>query len=667
MVKNSRMVDSLMIRQVVYIFFAMEIIDFLDDYLFTFIGIIDDSTLERIFDIGFFAVTIMLLLLILLLEKKYKTRHQITKHVIHEITQGISSKTSDSFFQSLVTHLTNTLNFDYAFVGEFKNGNNIKTIAVCNNGEIKPNISYNLKNTPCENVIEGNLCCYPNNIQELFPCDNLLNELGIQGYAGTPLFDSNGKVLGVITVMNKNPIPDVKLTESILKIFSVRASAELERRQYEKKIEYMAFHDPLTGLPNKRLFEQKLRHALETAKYNDHMVGVMYLDLDRFKLINDSLGHHVGDLLLQEISTRLRKLLRNGDDIFRQGGDEFTILLDKVTHEEAINVSEKILKAVAKPFVIESREIFITPSIGISLYPFDGKDIETLMKKADIAMYHAKDYGKNNYKFFDSFLDTVKQLELETHLRKALDQNELILYYQPKINLNTDRIVGVEALIRWNHPKLGLITPAQFIPLAEETGLIVPIGEWALRTACIQQKAWLNQGLPPMIMSVNLSLRQFFQSDIIKTISKILFETNIDPQYLELEITESMTMDVEIAIKVLHQLKNLGVNISIDDFGTGYSSLSYLKNLPIHRLKIDQSFIRDMSIDYKDKSIVASIISMAHNLRLKVTAEGVETEEQSSFLKEQGCDEAQGYYFEKPLPPNELEKILKKAYSSNLQ
>lgn len=419
----------------------------------------------------------------------------------------------------------------------------------------------------------------------------------------------------------------------------------------EDQIEFMAFHDPLTSLPNRRLFKNRLNQALELAKKEKFTVGIFFLDLDQFKLINDTLGHNTGDLLLIEVTKRLKNCIREQDTLSRQGGDEFTILLPKVTQLDAQNIAEKIIFSLRRPFKVDQNELFITPSIGISFYPFHSKQADELLLKADIAMYKAKELGKNNYHFYNPMLEKESRdkLMIQNELYKALELEQFILYYQPKIDIDTNQLVGVEALIRWQHPN-GMIPPMQFISILEETGLIIPIGEWILREACQQNKRWQDEGYPPISISVNLSTRQFYQQHLISMVSEILQETGLSAEYLEVEITESMTMDVDLASSILHELKALGVKISIDDFGTGYSSLYYLKKFPIDGLKIDQSFIRDILTDQNDSSIVTTIIDMAHHLGLKVIAEGVETAEQLHFLKENQCDEAQGYLFSPPVP-----------------
>ncbi|WP_310499969.1 EAL domain-containing protein [Paenibacillus qinlingensis] len=438
-----------------------------------------------------------------------------------------------------------------------------------------------------------------------------------------------------------------------------------ERYHTQKQINYLAYHDDLTGLPNRRFFTRHIDELLRHGIQEKSIFAVMFLDLDSFKKINDTLGHNNGDTLLKLVAERLKTCCHAPNLLVsRMGGDEFTILVQEMTdHTEAIHVAEVIIKAFEKPFAVEGYEFYITASIGIAFYPQDGMNGEMLMKNADIALYRMKEDGKNNYNIFKPSPNSsgIEQLTLENSIRKALREEEFVLYYQPQIDTLTGNIIGTEALVRWNHPTLGLVPPAKFIPIAEETGLIVPLGEWVLRTACIQNQIWKEKGYPPMSVSVNLSSRQFSKQNLVKTITEILHETHIDPQYLELEITESMTMNVEVAIEVLGRLKELGIQICIDDFGTGYSNLYYLKLFSIDRLKIDQSFVRDIMTDSNDADIVATIIAMAHNLGIDVIAEGVETKEQLDFLRSQNCHEVQGFYYHRPLPAEQIEQLLMKT------
>ncbi|WP_186446226.1 bifunctional diguanylate cyclase/phosphodiesterase [Paenibacillus cremeus] len=434
-----------------------------------------------------------------------------------------------------------------------------------------------------------------------------------------------------------------------------------ERRLADETIMQMAYYDPLTELPNRNLFMQMVAQVLQQARQTQQTVSVMFIDLDRFKYINDTLGHYVGDSLLQAVAQLLQRCMRKTDIVSRLGGDEFIALLPNTGRQGAAMLAQRIIDQMKQPMVIDKHHLFITPSIGLTVYPEDAFDVDSLVKNADLAMYASKETGKNVYTFFDPRMNMVnsRKLELEQGLRKALEQQEFDLYYQPKIHIRTRKIIGMEALIRWQHPELGWVSPGEFIPIAEETGLIFSIGEWIMRMACMQNKAWQSQGYPPVRMAVNLSLRQFNQEHFVSGLAQILAETGLDARWLELEITESIAIRNEkYVINRLQAIKELGVSISIDDFGTGYSSLSYLKKFPIDTLKIDRAFVRDIAKSSDDTAIVQAIIAMAHSLKLRVLAEGVETKEQLAFLRRHACDEAQGYLFSRPVPADGMEKLL---------
>jgi diguanylate cyclase (GGDEF)-like protein len=437
----------------------------------------------------------------------------------------------------------------------------------------------------------------------------------------------------------------------------------IERKRYQEELEHQANYDALTGLPNRSLLHDRLKQAV-FAQRDIHPVAVVFIDLDHFKFINDSLGHSLGDKLLATVAERLQSIVRDGDTVARLGGDEFVLILNDQTKGDVIfRAMHRILKKVAEPMTIGDQELCVTCSAGVSVYPQDGPDVESLLKNADVAMYRAKERGRNNFQFYTSEMNARanERLTLEHNLRRALERNELLLHYQPKIDAATGTIVGAEALVRWGHPEWGLVAPDRFIPIAEETGLIMPIGEWVLRTACRQNRAWHDAGLPCGAMSVNLSARQFRQETLVRTVGRILSETGLAAQYLEMELTESVVMhNAEAAIMILRGLKSLGVRLSVDDFGAGYSSLNYLRRLPIDTLKIDQSFVHDIADRTAgDGGILAqAIISLGHSLNLKVIAEGVETQAQLTFLRTHRCDEVQGYFFSKPLPPDEYARML---------
>jgi len=436
-----------------------------------------------------------------------------------------------------------------------------------------------------------------------------------------------------------------------------------ERKAREETVRHLAHHDFLTDLPNRVLLNDRIAQAISHAGRTRTQVAVLFLDLDRFKTVNDSLGHSVGDKLLQEVARRLRGNIRSSDTVSRQGGDEFVVVMPDATDAaDVARAAQKLLDAVSEVYSIDGHELITTPSIGISVYPHDGHDVETLLKNADAAMYHAKESGRNNYQFFTQDMNTraLERLSLERSLRRAIERGELRLQYQPQYDVRTGRIVGVEALTRWEHPDLGLLPPGRFMPFAEETGLVVPLGEWVLREACNQNRTWQNQGLTAVRVAVNISALQFRYAGFAKLVQKALAESGLEPRWLELEMTESVIMqDAERVIESLEQLKGLGVEFAIDDFGTGYSSLSYLKRFPINRLKIDQSFVRDITSDRDDAAITGAIIGLTGNLGLHTVAEGVETVEQLRFLEQHGCDEVQGFLFSKPLMPQECAVVMR--------
>ncbi|MEO6665534.1 MAG: EAL domain-containing protein, partial [Nitrospiria bacterium] len=435
-----------------------------------------------------------------------------------------------------------------------------------------------------------------------------------------------------------------------------------ERKRAEERLDYLAHYDALTGLPNRALFHDRLTQTTIAAGRHDRVVTVMFLDLDRFKTINDTLGHEAGDLVLRTVADRLTACVREGDTVSRLGGDEYAIILaDMAQSQDAMGIAQKLLDRIREPVHVAGHELVICASIGITLYPADDSRIDNLLKNADTAMYRAKEQGRNTYQFYtaDMNAEAVHRLTLETDLRRAIEHGEFLLHYQPQIDLKSSALIGMEALVRWRHPREGLVPPATFIPLAEDTGLIVPIGQWVMRTACAQNKAWQDAGLPKLRVSVNVSARQFRQKSFPETVAAILRETGLGPAYLELEVTESLMMDhVEAAIATLKDLHAMGIALSIDDFGTGYSSLSYLRRFPIDSIKIDRSFIGSLT-DPSQTAIVTAMISLAHTLQLRVVAEGVETVGQADFLRDHGCDQGQGYLFSKPLAADGLVPLLR--------
>jgi diguanylate cyclase (GGDEF)-like protein/PAS domain S-box-containing protein len=444
-----------------------------------------------------------------------------------------------------------------------------------------------------------------------------------------------------------------------------------ERKRADERVHYLATHDELTGLPNRTKFSQILNHAIKQARAANGTFAVLFIDLDRFKIINDSLGHAPGDVLLSAIGARLGQSLRVTDAVGRLGGDEFVLLLQDVNSREHVStIAREILSAIIKPVILLGQECRVTASIGIAMYPADGQDEQSLTKNADVAMYRAKEEGKNNFRFYsrDIMGQSIERLMLESSLRSALERNEFFLHYQPKKSLATGDITGVEALLRWNHPELGVVSPQSFIPLAEDTGLIVPIGRWLMKTACAQNMAWQRLGLPAVGMAVNLSARQFGDEHLLDYIDEALADAGLPPELLELEITESMVMkNAEGAVKLLIDIKQRGVRLAIDDFGTGYSSMALIKRFPLDTLKIDRSFVREIPQNPEDNAIAEAIIGMAKALGLSVVAEGVETAEQESFLRTRACDEMQGFLFSKPLAPDAFAAMMREHVLGQLR
>jgi diguanylate cyclase (GGDEF)-like protein len=442
-----------------------------------------------------------------------------------------------------------------------------------------------------------------------------------------------------------------------------------DRMRIDERIMHQAFYDPLTGLPNRMLFNDRMTMAIAHAKRNQQNLAVFYLDLDRFKIINDTLGHDLGDQLLRKVAERLTSCVRAEDTIARMGGDEFTLLLTSIDAKGSSVVAQKILAAISQPFNLEGYELYISVSIGIAIYPRDGLKPKTLLKNADVAMYQAKTAGKNRYEFYEPLMNdkALARMLRENSLRRALNEHELVLHYQPKVNVATKSIVGMEALVRWQHPELGLLYPDQFIPLAEYTGLIVPIGEWILRTACAQCKKWQDEGLTPLRVAVNLSYHQFQMQNLVECVSRVLRETGLEPRWLELEISEGLAMrNVEGVFSILMQLKEMGVTITTDDFGL-YFSFAGLKYFPVHNLKINRTFVKDIGTNRNNEAIAATVLFLGESMDLGVIAEGVENQDQLDFLMQHNCSMMQGYIFGRPMETEDFKKLLLGEYELSEQ
>ena len=708
------------------------------------------------------------------------------------LSEDVAGLSGEKYFEAMVAFLCRSFGCSYAIIGKLLSDSTgeVRTLAVHANGKHLDNFNYLLENTPCENVIQNRACVYPQDVQQLFPNDQMLVEMGVESYAGVPLHDTAGQCVGVVVLLDDKPLKGIENVGSLLQITSTHVSAELQRQilvnqlqmtasvfentregilianaerrvvkvnrgfteitgfteseviglkpdelfctshhddrfieqlwwqvnqagswqgevwnrsqqgvvfpclqsieqvtdeegvvqQYisvftditeqkrsEERIQYLAHYDVLTGLPNRILFNDRLKHAIERATRQESMLGVLFIDLDRFKYVNDTLGHDQGDNLLKLVATRLNACVRQADTVARLGGDEFTILLEDIERPDMLaSIADKIQHSLNQPIDLSGHQAVVGCSIGLSVFPEDGCSSDLLLKHADTAMYSAKESGRNTYAFYSPELSqsSHEHFRLEQELRKAIEQQQLILHYQPLIDTDSDKVVTVEALVRWQRPDGELVSPGKFIPLAEETGLIVQMGEWILNSACAQARRWNKQGLDVKV-AVNISGIQIMRRDFVDQVERMLTASGLSPALLELEVTESYVMNTSDGgvIEALTKLRELGVSISIDDFGTGYSSLSYLKQLPVDVLKIDRSFISDIPQDQDDEKIASAIIAMAKNLGLKVVAEGVETDQQMQFLQARGCDLAQGYYIARPMPPEEAEAFLARKRS----
>ncbi|MDB5982920.1 MAG: hypothetical protein JWQ69_3935 [Pseudomonas sp.] len=488
-------------------------------------------------------------------------------------------------------------------------------------------------------------------------------QYGFRTCWSTPILSHDRQVLGTFALYALTVRHPTEAESQLIDVATHLAGIAIERKRTEDRIRYMGDHDALTGLPNRSLLEDRLKQAILYAQRYSRLVTVAFIDLDKFKLVNDSLGHGAGDVLLKTVASRMVNCVRRTDTVVRLGGDEFVIILfDQPSDLDDITaVLQKLQEAILEPIHLSGHTLHVTCSMGLASYPSDGVDPETLLRNADAAMYRSKELGRNGYQFYTQEMSSKHQgkLLMQDGLRNAIDQSQFLLLYQPQVDLRSGHIIGVEALIRWQHPELGLVSPIKFIPQAEETGLIVPIGDWVIHSACLQNKAWQDAGMPPIIMSVNISARQFIERDLVSRVKHALQDSGLEPCYLELELTESLIMqDLQQAIIKMQELQAMGIRLSIDDFGTGYSSLAALKSFPIVRLKIDQSFVRDLPDNENDRAIATAVISLGHKLNLKVIAEGVETAQQRMFLQENGCDEMQGYLFSKPVSVQEIEQLL---------
>jgi diguanylate cyclase (GGDEF)-like protein len=493
---------------------------------------------------------------------------------------------------------------------------------------------------------------------------------GIRACLAIPVFSGKGQVLGTVALLNSEPHAHGSSDHQLLEMTAKLAAIAIEQRSLTERLAHLAHHDTLTGLPNRLLASDRLDGALARCNRHSEKTAIIYIDLDRFKHVNDSLGHQTGDLLLRQVADRLKGYTRKSDTLARMGGDEFLVILNRIVDiTDVSKASQRILNALVTPFSIEGRQLHIGASIGISVFPDHGLDATELQRNADIAMYSAKNEGGNRYRYYTEEMNAlvIERLEIENDLRKALERGEFELFFQPQFQLSSRDVYGVEALLRWNHPELGRIPPARFIPIAEETGLIIPIGSWVLRTACEQNRAWQDAGYSPFRIAVNVSALQVVHPGFVDEVAAVLAETGLHPRWLELEITESVLMrDMSVVARLLEEIRRLGVSVAIDDFGNGYSSMSYLQRLPVDCLKVDQSFIREIEqlseLSTRSRTLLRTFVSLASSLGVRLLAEGVENDEQFKFLNEIGCEMGQGFLLGVPMPAKEIELLCSQGW-----
>lgn len=612
----------------------------------------------------FVVVTALLLFLVLW---RYLRLLRRTEEQVFLVAQGISSEVGDAFFASLVAYLARVLETDCAIVAAYEGGEDerMRTVAVWHKGVIEDNFSFSLRGTPCKALNAQELCWCPRGVAGKLSADHPFRLMKVESCLAMSLQDARQNLLGSVMVLSSNSLNQRKTAEALLKIFAARAASEMERRAAEQKISHLAFFDTLTDLPNQQLFQEELEAALVHARRDNTQLALVYFDFDRFKTIVRSLGHRHGQGVLQQTAERLRQALHEGEILAHLGGDEFALCLPKIPSPQAAeSMVERLLDTLKAPIKVVGHELYVTASVGVAVFPLDGDDAQTLLRNADVAMSRAKVMGRNNVQFYNAEMSRMsfQSMVLENRLHRALEREEFVLLYQPQLDLIENRLSGMEALVCWKQEGRAQFSPSEFIPLAEETGLIDPLGEWILYKACEQNRRWQDAGLPPQRVAVNISARQFYQRDIVALVSRVLQETTLDPRWLALEITESVLFqDIAETTVTLERLRDLGVDLIIDDFGTGYSSLSYLKNFPIRTLKIDQSFIAGIPDDAGSRTITSAVVAMAHHLNMAVIAEGVENPVQKEFLLQAGCDKIQGFLYSPPLRPEEFALQLKRS------
>jgi diguanylate cyclase (GGDEF)-like protein/PAS domain S-box-containing protein len=583
---------------------------------------------------------------------------------------NISEARADRMGESM-RHLASAYGAKYAFYATYddEEKTTLRVLAMWDGERISSDLVYEIEGTPCQDVLSGNIDVIEKELIQHYPSDATLRDWGVESYFGTVLKNSSGEITGLISVMDIHPMLFPEWSRSVLHVFAERISGELERREAEESIYRLAHYDSLTGLPNRVLFHERLEQAIAHASRNNQYVALLFLDLDRFKHVNDSVGHAGGDILLKEVATRLKGCVRSSDTVARTGGDEFIVLLSDIsTEKDLLTVTEKLacqlVDVISHPFYIDSLEFYVSVSIGITSFPIDGNNIDYLVRNADVAMYYAKNRGRNRYEYYQAHMNeiTEKRSRMESELRVAVSREQLSLYYQPIVDVKAGKVLWFEALLRWQHPENGQVMPEDFIALAEETGLILPIGEWVIEEACRQLHVWHEQGLSIDTVAINLSMRQLERPGLADMLSKYTSEYKVRPSQLILEITESMLMeDPDTTLPIVQALSAKGYNLAMDDFGTGYSSFGQLRYLDVDSLKIDRSFVARLEDDSNTSSIVAAIIGMASELGMRVVAEGVENRVQMAFLKKQGCDLMQGFHLGHPMAASECENFIRAA------
>lgn len=586
-----------------------------------------------------------------------------TNYILERIKESVSDEVGVRYFEALTRGISETLKVDYAFVARMNDESQkaVTTLSVFALGRPAENFSFNLRNTPCSEVTRSTTRVIAQDVQQMFPQDLHLREKGISGFACTLLYGSDDRCIGVLVVMTQSPLRQVDLVTRVIELFADRAAAELQRAAVEERLVHQAYSDSLTGLANRPLAMDRLDHAIRAAHRADRRLYVLFIDLDGFKDVNDSMGHVQGDEMLREVASRFSSTIREGETLARLGGDEFLVILEETEVAAGERAAKRLLHSLLKPISLDGREFTITASIGVTQFPEDGDTPESLMRNSDAAMYQAKNAGRNTYRFFTSEMNEQirARIDMESRLWQALENDEFRLLYQPIVEIATGKIVTAEALIRWASPELGYVLPEQFIHLAEDIGVIVPLGEWIIKQACSDCKRWRGNFSPTFAVTVNVSPRQFRDRNILDLLDAALKEYELTRDAIQLDVTEELLMqDVELARSILTEVTKYGTIVSIDDFGTGYSSLGYLKDFPFTNLKIDRSFVSKMRVNSGEAKLVSTMIGMAHNLGLKVVAEGIETPQQLSILASFHCDLGQGYYFSEPLTADEFQQLL---------